>query len=289
MSNIKNDLIKSLLFTILLVCYQSLSAQKTYITGQVTNQEQAALGYVSIGIVNTTTGTVSDEKGFFKLYLPTGIADTTQVRYSMIGYRDTSFRIGTLLKSNDTLLIKMTPSVTELPTAVVRPEVDQYRWFGKTKTGTKTRVNFAIAGQPRQNLGAEIGRIIKLKSKKNQLDAVRFYLNRNDFTMVKFRLKFYKVKNGKPGDLLINEDIILTVEDRKKGWVEIPMKAYQIDLPKKFAMALQWIDYSDDGKILSMPMIIPSLGGKHLYKFGSQAKWKRFRNIASCLSVKVGW
>jgi len=83
-----------------------------------------------------------------------------------------------------------------------------------------------------------------------------------------------------PDKHLTDQDIIVLVDEKKTGWIEVDLSAYDIFTKSDFIATIQWIDFSTDGKRLAMPIRFPVFGKKHYYKFGSQAKWKRYKNMS---------
>lgn len=89
------------------------------IKGIVLNENNTPLQYVSIGIVNTTTGTVSNKDGSFTLIIDEDqISENDTLRFSMIGYRSKSFPVTEIL-NNANLNIVLTEKVEKIPEAVI--------------------------------------------------------------------------------------------------------------------------------------------------------------------------
>lgn len=264
----------------------------TAISGHVVDQEGQSLSYVNIGIVGTATGTVSDESGQFTLYIKSSIIEDElpdTIRFSMIGYADQNYNLNQLTEQKEKLRVVLAQRSFDLEEVIVRPAFKNFITKGKTKTSTKRNVNFAISSRPRQNLGTEIGKRFKVKNKTTQIEKIKFYIAKNNFDTARFRVQVYKTKKGKPGDHLNHEDIIIDVLDKKTGWVEFDLSDYQLTTQKDFIISLQWIDHSSNGKILAMPIIFPSFGGNHYYKFGSQDRWKRFKNMSTNIQVVMAY
>lgn len=252
-----------------------------------TNTETAKLAYANIGILHTSLGTVSDEKGNFTLYLKEAQQATDTLRISLIGYKSQSFRLSEI---TDSLEVYLEKEIFELAEVIVKPKFSNTKITGRQKANGRMGVNFSLSKRPRQNLGVEIGKKFKVKKRKtNQVESLRFYIRSNDFEEVKFRLLFYKVKRGKPGKYLTDQDIIITVKNKKTGWVEVDLRQYDIITNKSFIATLQWIDASEDGRSLSMPIKLPIFGSHHYYKYGSQAKWKHFRNMSATMNVTLAY
>jgi len=277
---------KIFLLSILFFIAQNLQSQEQTITGQVTDENGVSLDYVNIGIVGTTVGTVSDSLGQFSLYLKNrAVVENGRLRFSIIGYKSQDFPVKNLLPE-EPLLIKLTSSVFDLKEVVVRPERKKRKTIGKKKTSTKRYVNFSISSKKNQNLGSEIGKKFKLPSRKaNYLEELQFYVHANDFEKVKFRINIYSIKKGRPDQLLNREKIITTLSNKKTGWITVDLSSYQLAFKQNIIIGIEWIEHSKTGKRLSLPIIVPSLGATHYYKYGSQSDWKRFRMLSTAMRL----
>lgn len=270
----------------LIACNLLISQSNQRFTGKIIDDQETGIPYVNIGIVNEAIGTVSKEDGTFELYLAPSLSDTLRLRISAIGYKSQTFRLADFRASPPTV-IKMEQDFLTFETITITPNGPISDWKGKVKLDTKLSVNFSLPTQKNQNLGAEIGRRFKFKTQAYQLQSLRFYINQNNFSNIKFRVNIYSEKKGKPDQLLQQEDIIFTLENQATGWQIINLEKYELRFNQTIIVALQWIDYSEDGTRLSMPLKFPKVNGQHFYKFGSQAKWKHFQNMASSLQIKV--
>ncbi|MEM9918160.1 MAG: CPBP family glutamic-type intramembrane protease [Bacteroidota bacterium] len=274
---------KPILLASCLLMGQCLFAQQS-LRGSIQDAQGQPLSYVNIGLVGTTTGTVSKEDGTFILYFQDNVNPTDSLRCSMIGYKSQTYLISEL---QDSLLVQLTEDVIELEQVVVRPKFPKTVVKGMTKSKGRMSVNFSISGKPRQNLGAEIGKRIRLKNKLSSIEAFNFYIRQNNYEAVKFRVLIYSIQKGKPHRFLSTEDIIIHIDNQQKGWIKVDLTPYELITDKDFIIALQWIDASDKGNYLSLPIRLPVVGSNHFYKFGSQAHWKRFRNMSSAMNVQL--
>ena len=256
------------------------------ISGLIQDVNGQPISYVNVGIVGTSTGTVSKEDGSYSLFFKANTNQNDTVRFSIIGYESQSFLIKEM---TDQQTIVLEEAVVELSEVVVRPSFSNQKIVGRSKTNGGRKVNFSIAKKPRQNLGAEIGKKFKVKNKATQIESLSFFIRSNNFSATKFRISFYSVKKNMPDQHLTNQDIIVSVDDKKTGWIEVDLSGYDIFTKKDFIATIQWIDSSEDGKTLAMPIRFPVFGKKHYYKFGSQAKWKRYKNMSISMTVGLAY
>ena len=257
------------------------------ISGQVMGEDHTKLSYVNIGILGTSTGTVSDEHGKFELFLNDNPLDSDTLCVSIIGYKSQYFRLKNI---KSPLFVTLEQENIVLDEIVVMPEFSTQKVKGNKMERGLMRVNFSIANKPRQNLGAEIGKKFRVKkNKRTHVQSLRFFVHSNNFKEVKFRALFYSVKKGKPDKYLTNHDIICTLNDQQRGWVEVDLTEYRIMTEHNFIASIEWIDASSEGSLLALPINMPLPGGHHYYKFGSQAKWKHFRNMSSSMNVTLAY
>ena len=102
----------------------------TSISGKVIDFSSGEpLVYVSIGVMETTKGTISDEKGNYKLDVA-GQTNNLNVRFSMIGYKSQTFTIEELSKNQAVIKLKSEP--IQLATITIKPS-GKIKEIGTTK------------------------------------------------------------------------------------------------------------------------------------------------------------
>ena len=263
------------------------SQNEIFIQGVVLSEKNKPLDYVNIGIIGTSLGTVSDDEGQFQLYFNETVKNSDTIRFSSIGFESKNFSINDLKKENN-LIIILSTKFTELEEVVVIPEFQNSKLKGNKNTNARMNVFYSISKKPNQNLGAEIGRKFKIK-KKSRLRKVRFYISNNNFDTVLFRINVYHLKKRKPGKNILSQNIIHEVVGKKSGWIEVDLMPYQIMTNRSVIVGVEWIGHSKNGKYLTLPITVPSIGSVHFYKYGSQNKWKRFDMMSSCMELEYGY
>ncbi len=272
-------------FIIALILTVHIQAQ---ITGVIVNVNTGeALPYVNIGVVGTTYGTVSDLNGAFELYLPQDISDSYSIRSSSIGFISYTLTVADARRKLP-LQIELMPTSLTLPEVLVKPGFKNFDTQGNINADAKMVTNLAIQNRPNQNLGSEIGRKFHTR-KPAYLQTFRFYITRNNFDTIRFRVNVYDLNGGKPGVNILHENIIMEINNRKTGWVEVDLSAYQIQVEKAFAVSAEWVYASSKGSQLGFPVTIPAVGATHFYKYGSQNKWKKFPQMSACMEVTLAW
>ncbi|MEM9885510.1 MAG: carboxypeptidase-like regulatory domain-containing protein [Bacteroidota bacterium] len=244
----------------------------------------SALPYVNIGLIGTSTGTISAPNGHFELYLKQD-SSAQIIRFSHLGYEDLDLNLNNT-NVEDTLFVQLLATSIELPIVEVNSAIKKSHQMGYEKSETRRNVYFAIGNQPNQNLGASIGKKFKVKEGIFQLDTLAFFIRHNNFDTVRFRINIQTVENGQPADFLHEEEIIKEVVAQQTGFIEVGLEEYDLLLNQNFVLSIEWIYSSQNGKYLQLPIALPVLGATHYYRYGSQNKWKIFRGMSSTIYVK---
>ncbi len=253
---------------------------QTRVTGKLINTKQQPLGYVSIGIVGTSVGTVSDEQGHFELYL----SSEGNVVFSLIGYRSLILSSAALKTRPTEQPIVLEEQPFQLPEIRISNREQVTKTIGGDKINAKTSTNFAIGSKPSQNLGAEIGRKFNLPKAPCRLEKYRFYLQSN-FESVKFRVNVYSLKSM---ENLLSENIYYATAGKVNGWVEIDLTPYDIVINEDVVVSIQWIESKGKGSYLRMPIQMPAMA-VHYYKYGSQDKWKKFNGMTTAMNLTFSY
>ncbi len=284
----KSNQLKNVFLILAISFSQSqLFAQSNSVAGIVFNEKNEPLSYVNIGIIGTSLGTVSGENGDFKLYFDETISGVDTVRFSSIGFSTQDFSINKL-RGNEDFKIEMKVANNTLTEIVVLPDFEKTKTKGNKNTDARMNVYYSISEKPNQNLGAEIGRKFKIK-KTTQLKKVRFFVAKNNFDTVGFRINIYHFKKSIPGKNILTQNIIKEVVGKKTGWMEVDLTPYQIISDQSVVVGIEWIYHSKNGRFLTLPISVPSVGSVHFYKYGSQNKWKRFNMMSSAMQLEMAY
>ncbi len=221
-------------------------AQENNISGEIQDsQNNAALEYVNIGIPDKNVGTVSNGKGNFILKLNEKVNPNDTIVFSYIGFETKKVLISQLKSSNN--IVKMMPSENTLKEVVVSFKKPKPKQFGRSAKGLGLmHFNFftALDKTVDDYLSRERGMEFIIK-KDCKVTDFNFNITSNEFKSVKFRLNFYKIKNGLPSTILIEKDIIFEVKDNKLGLFTLDLQPYDIYLDKEMgniAVTIQWIE-----------------------------------------------
>ena len=272
-----NTYLTCLLFLILV---SNGFSQEIILQGKITDQNNETLPFVNIGIPNKNTGTVSNENGSFKLKIPLNISEKDTVAFSYIGYKTLKKSVADL-KRQQGKSIQMETEENQLEEVVLETKKFKNKKLGRTGKGLGfMHFNYYTTKEKEvdDRLSKEIGMNFKLKN-NCRLEKFNFAISNNEFEKLKLRLNIYSLKDGKPQNLLITDNIIIEITNEETGWKSIDLDPYNIYLKEEldeFLVTLQWIE-SKKSKTKSKFFAIPA-SKSSLHKTYSRQKamdeWK---------------
>ncbi len=264
---------------VFLICLSAAAIAQT-IQGQVVAAEGGnGLGFVNIGVLNNTRGTVSDEQGHFSLDL-SGMAPGDTLRFSLIGYEIQDRRVGDLQEQKESLLLKLRTQAYDLVEVVVVP-VD----YREKVLGNRVKGKFAQGGFSNNELGHEIGVKMKVKKRPTWLEEVYLNISRCDYDSIFYRLNIYQMDGKRPGPSLLKAPIYLEYSQAEAlaGELTIDLRPYHLYTEKDFVVSLEIV--KDLGPLgLYMPITVA--GNKSLYRYTSQSPWAKLP-VGFSISTKV--
>ncbi len=264
---------------ILLFSAFRIFGQNIDIKGVVTDSLKNPLEYVNIGIQNKSIGTVTNKGGIFYFTIAKSMQNDT-LRISSLGYK---IPIKSLLLNKETNII-LNPFIEKLEEVVITSTNTKTYVKGKKRERSRNEVFFAISKAKNQNLGSEIGRKFKLgKKKPSLLKEFKFFIKNNNFDFLKFRINFYTIKDKYPNKKINTKNVFIEVKNKYTGWVIVDLSDYNIKVQENIIVSSEWVEGSKKGNKLSLPLFIPSLTSTHYYKYGSQAKWKKYGMISTAM------
>ncbi len=248
----------------------------------IDSNTQEALAYVNIGVVGKGVGTVSNSEGQFKLTVADSLSQEI-IRLSMIGYKALEFKVEDLAKQlSETAVLPM-----DAEASIIKEVIVESSEFTKTKIlGNKTTSTFMTGGYQIDELGNEIGIIIRTKrNKPTYLKTFNASITKNDYGKIKFRLNFYSVKNGKPDKIIIRENIFVET-DIEQGIMSVDLRPYDIIVEEDFFVSLEWIeDYGEDGLDFSFALF----GKPIIVRATSQDVWAKIPPFSIGFNVEVAY
>lgn len=275
------------------ILIQSLQCAGQTITGKVIDASTSEpLIYVSLGVVGTSFGTITNESGTFRLETK-GLPDNSHVRFSMIGFKSQIYLIEEL-SANETT-VRLEKETYKLPEIIINPS-------GKLKragtTGYSFRNGFCGWSDNGYAMGFEVGTEIKLGDSPVRLKTLHIRVNKQSFDSSLFRLHIRNIAENLPQMELLNNNILITIT-KESGWMEIDLSKYNLVFQGNIALSLEWIRVIG----LNTDRLITANGNKQLIaavtfnvkqktgctftKWGSEAKWNRHENKSPSIYLTV--
>ncbi len=268
--------------------FSTVAHASAVLSGIVIDTADHPLAYVNIGIPNTSTGTVSDIYGQFKLVLDTSDSDSMEIRFSSVGYATKIIKVCTT-DSNVSrhLRIILIPIGYDIPVIEITSDAFQVKIKGNTNYDARMQNNMAISDQPDQNLGMALGRKFRLGNKVAKFSKFRFYISHNDFDTIQVRVGFSTIVSGMPGVPINCKPVIKEIVNSYEGWVEVDLDPYNIMQSGSIIATIEWVGCSSEGSYLTMPITVPAPGAIHFYRYGSQNKWKRYPGMSVAMNLEI--
>lgn len=246
----------------------NLSSLGQSINGKIVDSNNnQTLPYINIGIIGKGIGTVSDIDGKFTINLHDSLNSET-LKFSCIGYKSQSFTVKEFRKklNNNSIIISLEPNTFTLSQVIVKPKV-----FKTKVLGNKNNNKSAMAGFKSNDLGSEMGTIMKIKKAPTHIENVNFNIAKNEIQNLKFRVNVYSMKNGQPDSTLLKEPIYVTTSITS-GTLSVDMTKYNILVDTDFLVSLEWIEDYGPNKLY---FCVGLMDSNSLWRKTSQDKWQK--------------
>ena len=222
------------------------------ISGRVVDAEGKPVPYANIGILDTGTGTISNEDGSFAINIPPSQAKE-KLFFSAVGYNRKAIPL-TSLQGGKAVTIQLTEKVTELKTVMVTGK------RGKKKSITLGhRKSLLLSGQLYfDTISAGSAMALLIDNRKfpeyTFAEKASLWIAKNKSPQFKVRLRFLEVDSAhhnQPGKDIFDESIVLT-SDIGKGWLEFDLSSYRyrINSPS-FYLMFEWILEDKDRRYIA--------------------------------------
>lgn len=248
-----------------LLCFTAaITAHAQVITVQnrvVSAQGAAGIAYVNIGVKGKNIGTVSDERGHFKLELPLNALEDTLL-FSCIGYEPVKVPVEVMHQLGVPVL--MSRQVSSLPEVSVKATRVKEQFFGHF-----TESPVLQAGFNQNILGKECGVLMRSK-KPALLDQVQINFGKCTYDSVHFRLNVYRKLADGSFENLLQEPIILVYNKVElKETLAIDVKPYAIAVQGDFMVSIEYIRDMGPGTLYFKS----KMNKKSYIRSTSQAEW----------------
>jgi hypothetical protein len=233
-----------------------LAVGQVKIEGLLLNEEDnSPIAFANIGILDTRTGTISNEDGTFEIMIPANLMNETLL-FSALGFEKRSIPVQALAGQKK-LVIKMREQTTILKNVVVK---SRRKKPARTFEMGNALFNSGSIYVDSVAAGSAMALLIENKHPTfNPALTVPFFvrkaklrINYNTFDNFKVRLRFMSVdeRTGLPDQDLFHESIVATSGIRK-GWVNFDLSSYNIRIDQpSFFLVFEWLIEDDDRRLL---------------------------------------
>ena len=243
------------------------------ISGTITDaRTHEALPYVNIGVVGKALGTVSSERGTYRLDFRAALAGET-VRVSSLGFAPRELTLRELAAH---------PAVALVPAAVALTEVQVLAPSGLRRThqlGNRDTTSGTTYTLSRYDLGGQMGTVIKLSRRPTRVLDVSFNIAHRAPGQIVFRVNLFRLdRHGRPTETkLLPHDVVVTMPV-VPGPVKVDLRAEHLLLRENFLLAAEIIDWKDAGSPDATFTFSAGIGytNNEVYeRKTSQAPWER--------------
>ena len=218
----------------------SIVSSAQIIRGKIVDQgTKSTLPYVGIGIVHTNIGTLTNDKGYFKLDI-THVDSLDTLVISNIGYIPIIIPLSDYKKyknSNDSIF-ELEPKSETLNECIITA--------GKQKNiiiGNTVKSGVICVGFSSNELGTEVGTVLKYHRKKvGKIQNLNFNLLDYGYDSSLFRINIYKYRNGKIGEPALKNPLYLKISAKNQSRVQsIDLRDSNIYINTDVILCLEWV------------------------------------------------
>lgn len=213
------------------------SFSQVTVKGIIINEEtKQPLPFVNVGIINTSLGTVSNEKGEFQI---SSKSEQYTLGLSHIGFQSQEINVSIQNQDLNILLKPSTSIIDEVN--IVSTNFDKELILGvKNEKGRGKSIGFANA-----QLGTELGALIRVE-KETFVKSVNFVLNHAKGDSLLLRVNMYNYEKGEIGDKILQKN--LYIKDKQRvGEISMNIEAFEIILDNDILLTLEWLRNFDEG------------------------------------------
>ncbi|WP_400191019.1 carboxypeptidase-like regulatory domain-containing protein [Hymenobacter sp. B81] len=286
-----SSVLRPLLLLLLGPIFLSSLAPAQQLSGRVLMQAtDQPIPFATIGVRGQAIGSTADEAGRFAFADPAGLAATDSVFISCVGFRSRGLTVAQLRQAPGASW-RLAPLTHALREVQVRHPQLKPGFLGCRSALSPLQWTTADEDDVDDARGWELATMVPVR-RHSYVDGFHVYFGQNEFKSLRLRFMLYDVQEGRPARLLLTDDIQFTVPDQRRGWTSIDLRRYNLHLSKgqTVAAGIQWLQGEKarpDSKVLSGPVLMPSLYNRTLIRQKSEAPWeKHAANVSMYLAVQ---
>ena len=264
-------------FVAIFVCILS---QAQLISGIVLSKdENQPIPYAKIGILNSNFGVQADENGKFQIQLE-NVSKDKELMVAVAGYKQFRSSVEDFVKQNPHN-IYLYEKVTNIQEVVMTPQNYKEKNLG---INSKSKSMMFTPNMEKGNSVVEETAVEFSSSKRLKINKINMNFSRFESTTpIKVRYTIYDEKDGKPNNLILENDIIATIsKDNLQDWTfSIDVSKESIWLEGKFFVGIQFIGQSSGKVALSGAMF---RSGYYRSFYGN---WEKIGIAAPAINIDV--
>jgi len=267
-------------FNIIFALFVFVASQAQLISGTVLSKDDnQPVPYAKIGIINSNYGVQADENGKFQIQLEK-VSKDKELIVVVGGYKQFRSTVEDFVKSNPHN-IYLYEKVTNIQEVVITPQNYKEKNLG---INSKSKSMMFTPNMEKGNSVVEETAVEFSSSKRLKINKINMNFSRFESTMpIKVRYTVYDEKDGKPNNLILEDDIIATIsKDNLQDWTfSIDVSRENIWLQGKFFVGIQFIGQSDGKVALSGAMF---RSGYYRSFYGN---WEKIGIAAPAINIDV--
>ena len=242
------------------------------ISGTVKQSDSSILPYVNIGIKLKNIGTITNENGQFAVEIPKQFLKDT-LTFSYVGFEELNVPIQSIVHSSMHVFL-LNPKTTQLAEIIVKS-----KQLKQKNIGTKSHNPFlwGSAQSKDKNDIIEFAKFINIKNNFSRIQNVHIYLGGVTVDTATFRINFYNVINGLPGNKIIDKNIIERMPI-KKGWLTIDLTKENIVLDQNFFVSFEFMPEKKFSKYVFS--YGGQVGGNYILRKSSLGNWEKGSGVS---------
>lgn len=277
----------SLFCIMLLLFFSQQSKAQRQVTGKVVDaKDREAVGYVSIGVQGKASGTLSNTAGEYTLQLDEKVTDADSITFSCIGF----YTLTICVADHNSQEICMAPREYLIEDVVIRPTAREVSLGFNQAVGDMSFRFFTVDELKDYERYAPEGGVILTVNHDCYVRRLNFKIATNHYENAKLRLTFYNLKDGLPGDIIVEKEIIFEITHKHTGWVHLDLTEYNIMLKGRqdVAITLTLLEREMDGSRKWLSIYGAGIARQStLYRHKAFDNWEKREDIALVMSLDV--
>ncbi|WP_027384151.1 carboxypeptidase-like regulatory domain-containing protein [Epilithonimonas caeni] len=250
------------------------------ISGTVLSKEDSKpVPYAKIGILNSNFGVQADENGKFQIQLD-NVSKEKELMVAVPGYKQFRSTVEDFVKSNPHN-IYLYEKVTNIQEVVITPQNYKEKNLG---VNSKSKSMMFTPNMEKGNAVVEETAVEFSSGKRLKINKINMNFSRFESTTpIKVRYTVYDEKDGKPNNLILDNDIIATIskDNLQDSTFSIDVSKENIWLQGKFFVGIQFIGQADGKVALSGALF------KAGYYRSFYGNWEKIGIAAPAINIDV--